>query len=154
MRENKLTEMQQLFVLHFTTAPGAIGNASEAARRAGYSDKTAAEQGRQLLDKPHVQTAIVGATRRQISATMATKAAALLEHFIEDEKVSARVRLEAAKTILDRAGYIAPKAPLEEENLDEKPLHEMSIYQLERFIAEKEALLEGDRDAVSAEIEH
>jgi hypothetical protein len=85
---------------------------------------------------------------------MATKAAALLEHFIEDEKVSARVRLEAAKTILDRAGYIAPKAPPEEENLDEKPLHEMSIYQLERFIAEKEALLEGDRDAVSAEIEH
>ena len=46
MRDNKLTDMQALFVLHFTSTHGAIGNASEAARRAGYSEKTAAEQGR------------------------------------------------------------------------------------------------------------
>src|SRR5438309_741957 len=72
-----LTEQQQRFVTAFTIDPGAIGNASEAARRAGYSEHSAREIGRQLLDKPHVQVAIREANQRQISGQMATKAIAL-----------------------------------------------------------------------------
>lgn len=150
MRETKLTEMQQLFVLHFTATQGAIGNASEAARRAGYSEKTAGEQGRQLLEKPHVYAAITEANRRQISGSMATKAAALLERLVDDEAVSSRVRLEAAKTILDRAGYVAPKAPPEDE--EEKPLEALSIDELERLVAKRAAALREVTPAPEADL--
>jgi phage terminase small subunit len=55
---SELTEKQRAFVLAFTSEPGAVGNASEAARRAGYSEQSARDIGRQLLDKLHVQAAI------------------------------------------------------------------------------------------------
>lgn len=149
MRENTLTEKQQLFVLHFTSTPGAIGNASEAARRAGYSEKSAGEIGRQLLDKPHVMAAIEDANRRQISSTAATKATDLLVSFVEDETVSARVRLEAAKTILDRAGYIPPKAaaPAEDEH---KPMSEMTLEELDAIIAKNKAWLDANEGKEAA----
>ena len=133
MRENKLTEMQVAFVLHFTSTPGAIGNASESARRAGYSERTAAEQGRQLLDKPHVQAAITDANKAQISGAMASKATALLDRIVDDESVSLRLRFDAAKSILDRAGYVPPKAAEPGEGGD-KPLEEMSVQELEALI--------------------
>jgi phage terminase small subunit len=147
MRDNKLTDLQALFVLHFTSTPSAIGNASEAARLAGYSEKTASEQGHQLLQKAHVIGAITEANHALISSTMATKSAALLEKFVDDETVSARVRLDAAKTILDRAGYIPPKAAVPED--DEKPMEEWSVVELEEFISRGEkAARERPRVAV------
>ena len=141
MRENKLTEMQELFVLHFTTTPGAIANASEAARRAGYSAKTAAEQGAQLLKKPHVRAAVTEANRQQISGVMATKASALLERLVDDETASHRIRLDAAKTILDRAGFVPPKASEPEVVAEEKPVETMTIPELEAFIRKGEAAI-------------
>ena len=47
---SKLTPKQRLFALEFLTC----GNASEAARRAGYSPKTAGSQGHDLLKNPEV----------------------------------------------------------------------------------------------------
>src|SRR5882757_6351413 len=79
----KLTDQQFEFVTKFTSVPAAIGNASEAARQAGYSARSAAEIGRQLLEKPHVQTAIREANQRLISGQIATKAVALLERVID-----------------------------------------------------------------------
>ena len=61
-----LTDQQQAFVTAFTSDPGAIGNASEAARRAGYSEKSARDIGRQLLAKPHVRAAVEEANRDQL----------------------------------------------------------------------------------------
>ncbi len=50
----------------------------------------------------------------------------------------ARCRIDAAKIIVDRAGYVAaPPAP----QLNEKELQHMSIAELETFIREKEAKL-------------
>lgn len=145
MRQNKLTDMQELFVLHFTSTEGVIGNASAAARRAGYSEKTAAEQGRQLLQKPHVQAAVKHANERNISGTTATKAAALLDLFIDDVTLPPRVRLDAAKTVLDRAGYIPPKAAAQEDE-DDKPMEEWTIEELEAFVrrGEEAAARESD----------
>src|SRR6476646_5829121 len=99
-----LSDQQREFVTAFTSVPGAIGNASEAARRARYSVHSAREIGRQLLDKPHVQEAIREANQRLISGQIATKAVALLERVIDDESAPIKVRVEAAKTILDRGG--------------------------------------------------
>lgn len=134
-----LTDMQARFVLEFTSGPGSIGNASESARRAGYSEKSAAEQGRQLLEKPHIIAAIDDALRVSISSNLAAKAVAVLETVLDDEEAHPKLRVEAAKTILDRAGFIAPKASEPEAPFDGKPLHEMTITELQEFIDRGEA---------------
>ena len=139
MRE--LTDQQQRFVIEFTSGNGAIGNASEAARRAGYSEKTAAEQGRQLLNKPHVVAAIEEANRGLINGSLTTLALDVIQKILEDEDANPRLRLDAAKTALDRAGYIAPKAPEAPERL-EKPLSELSVQELEDFIRQRRAWTE------------
>lgn len=51
---NKLTERQRRFVLAFIET----GNASEAARRAGYSSKTAERMGQENMQKPVIIKAI------------------------------------------------------------------------------------------------
>ena len=119
-----LTEQQVAFVLHFTSTPDAIGNASESARRAGYSQRSAAELGHQLLEKPHVQDAIREANKRQISGKIAAKSIALLSRVIDDEAVSMKVRVDAARTILDRAGYGAFMT--QPKRSDERAMNEMT----------------------------
>jgi phage terminase small subunit len=134
MRE--LTEQQAGFVAAFTSEPGAIGNASEAARRAGYSVTSAREIGRQLLDKPHVRAAIDDANRAQISGKLATKAVEVLEGILNDEQAAPKLRLDAAKTVLDRAGFIAPKAEERPpEGSARKSINSMSVAELEQFVA-------------------
>lgn len=54
MSERKLTPKQERFVEEYLIDL----NASAAARRAGYSEKTASDIGRQLIGKTHVQEAI------------------------------------------------------------------------------------------------
>lgn len=98
-----LTEQQAAFVLHYTSTPGALGNAAESARRAGYSEASARELGRQLLDKPHIRAAVDEANRQNLSGRIYTKAVGLLERMIDDESVSMKVRLDAAKAVIDRA---------------------------------------------------
>jgi hypothetical protein len=110
-----LTPQQTDFVLHYTSTPEAIGNAAAAARLAGYSEPYARELGRQLLDKPHVRAAVDEANRQAVSGRLATKAVALLERVIEDESAPVKVRVDAAKAVLDRAGWPAGR-PTNEDN--------------------------------------
>lgn len=55
--EHGLTELQARFVQEY---PACDFNAAEAARRAGYSEKTAREIGHENLTKPHIQAALSG----------------------------------------------------------------------------------------------
>lgn len=143
MRE--LTEQQAGFVAAFTSETGAIGNASEAARRAGYSVTSAREIGRQLLDKPHVRAAIDDANRAQISGKLATKAVEVLEGILNDEQAAPKLRLDAAKTVLDRAGFIAPKAKERPpEGSARKSINSMSVAELEAFVASYAATHEAE----------
>ncbi len=137
MRE--LTEHQAAFVAAFTSESGAIGNASEAARRAGYSERSAAELGRQLLEKPHVRAAIEEANRAQISGALAAKAVEVLEGILDDKNAPPKLRLDAAKTVLDRAGYIAPKSEERPKPKQFDELEAMSLEQLKSFVAHHEA---------------
>lgn len=137
MRQAKLTEQQETFVTHFTSTPGAIANGSEAARLAGYSDKALGEIAYQLLQKPHVRKAIEDANRQLISGSLATKAVHLLERVIDDESAPLKVRVEAAKTVLDRAGIVPPSTAerADAHKRSDKPFSEMSIEELEIFVA-------------------
>src|SRR4051794_20051659 len=105
-----LTEMQSKFVLMITSDAACIGKPKEAALAAGYSPETAHIQCFQLLSKPHIQSAITEANRRQISGPLATKAVQFLGRIIDDEGAPKGVRLDAAKTILDRAGIVGAMA--------------------------------------------
>jgi len=129
-----LTDMQASFVVAYTTANGAIGDATAAAKLAGYKETSAGDLGRRLVGLPHVQAAIREANQQQISGKIATKAIALLDRVIDDESASLKVRVDAARTILDRAGFCAlPAGP---KRLSEKALAEMTADELRQVMAE------------------
>lgn len=114
MRE--LTEQQAAFVAAYV-ANG--GNATEAAKTASYSETSARQIGSALLDKPHVMEGVRREQHRVIGGELASKAVGVLRQIVCDENAASKLRLDAAKTILDRAGLIAPKA--EDRSNSEKP---------------------------------
>jgi hypothetical protein len=141
---HKLTDKQQAFILGFTSEPATLGNGAASARAAGYSEKTAGEIARQLLALPHIRDAITAANREQISGRIATKAVALLERVIDDESVPIRERIVAAKSILDRGGFMPPSlAERAREVADDKPLNEMTRDELARFIEKERAAIDA-----------
>jgi hypothetical protein len=150
----ELTAQQAAFVHHFTSTVGAIGNAAEAARQAGYSERSAKEIGRQLLDKPHVQAAIDEANRVQISGPIAVKAAALLQRVIDDEEAPLKLRVEAAKTILDRAGIVAPTAAEWSARRDKQDFETMTAAEIGAFRARMAGEIAQLRTLVGETIEH
>jgi len=123
-----LTDLQAAFVVAFTSDPTGIGNPTAAAKLAGYAQASARDLGRRLVALPHVQDAIREANQRQISGALAAKSVALLGRVIDDESVSMKVRVDAARTILDRAGFCAlPAGP---KRFDDKSLAEMTSDEL------------------------
>lgn len=68
MAERGLTAKQQMFVKEYLVDL----NATQAAIRAGYSEKTAKEMGYELLTKPHVQVAIQAAMGKRAKKTEIT----------------------------------------------------------------------------------
>lgn len=119
----KLTEKQRRFVDYYVET----GNASEAARRAGYSKKTAGWIGQENLQKPTIKAA-VDARIRELEGKRIAKADEVMRFLtstlrgeVKEERVvvegtgegrsdariikvqvSARDRLEAAKSLLKR----------------------------------------------------
>ena len=119
----KLTEKQRRFVDYYVET----GNASEAARRAGYSEKTAGWIGQENLQKPTIKAAI-DARLKDLEDKRIAKADEVLQFLtstlrgeVKEERVvvegtgegrsgariikvqvSARDRLEAAKSLLKR----------------------------------------------------
>jgi phage terminase small subunit len=148
--DRKLTKQQEAFVLHFTSSPGAIGNATESARRAGYSEQSANELGYQLLQKPHVRNAILEANRRSISGPLATKAVDLLERVLDDEEAPIKVRVEAAKTVLDRAGVTSTIAERDDaQDRTAKSMSEMTREELEEVVRASKAVIEQARNSTA-----
>lgn len=127
------TELQSRFVVEFVSNGG---NATAAAKMAGYSMRTAGKMGSKLLGNLHVQEAIRAEQRRMLDGDMATKALGVLKSIMENEEAPAGARVDAAKTILDRAGVVAPRVTQDEERV---PLTQMSLDALRRSIAVGEA---------------
>ena len=119
----KLTEKQRRFVDYYVE----MGNASEAARRAGYAEKAAYRTGSENLRKPQVKAAI-DARLKELEDKRIAKADEVMQFLtstlrgeVKEERVvvegtgegrsdariitvqvSARDRLEAAKSLLKR----------------------------------------------------
>jgi Phage terminase, small subunit len=110
MEENKetnLTQKQLLFVKHYVASL----NATKAATEAGYSKKTARTQGSVLLTNPNIQKEIdselndIHLKQKRLLMRAADSAIKALIETVEKGKGLARVN--AANSILDRAGHKA-----------------------------------------------
>jgi Terminase small subunit len=105
----ELTGKQQNFIEHFVL----LNHITNAAKAAGYSEKTAHVQGSDLLKKPKIQAAIVE-KRKQLTESLQYKFLMYSEEAISihlevmrSEDAPFQSRLNAAKDILDRAGFKA-----------------------------------------------
>lgn len=101
---NQLTRRQAAFVEQYV-ANG--GNASKAAKDAGYSESAAGTIGWKLLRLDSVSQEIFRLTARTIGLNAAAAAARVVQ--LASSARSEYVQLEAAKDILDRAGIVQPK---------------------------------------------
>ena len=99
-----LTEKRRGFVMAMIEFPGI--SAAEAARRAGYSDKSegAKVTGHYLSHSPAVQAAIREEAGKRLNASSLT-AANVLMGLLVDEKVEPKDRIKAAGMLLDRSGF-------------------------------------------------
>ena len=142
-----LTDMQTAFVVAFVFNGG---NATQAAKKAGYSAHSARVQAQILLAKPHVLAAIHVEQARVIGGELATLAVGVVRNILKDKTASKAVRLDAAKVALSLAGHVAPKAPEAIDNKD-KPVSEMTVEELEDFIRKgREAMDRSARPMIDA----
>ena len=136
-------EQQAAFVNEYVATGG---NGSEAARRAGYSKKSASQAAYQLLQKPHILVAIHAEQARQIDGEIATLAVGVLRGILKDKTAKDSVRLDAAKIGLALAGHVAPKAPEPEPDKGARPMTEWSAAELEEFIRKGRASIEEEKN--------
>ncbi len=117
------------------------GDPRKAAIEAGYPRATAEAIGRELLDRPNIALGIARAARPRLMRSLPMALTTL--DYLAEKAVSERVRLEAAKAIVDRCGLVPPKPHTERE--DDIPLHEMTLEELQAKIAGWMAHAENDR---------
>jgi phage terminase small subunit len=132
-----IIEQQQAFAEAYVLGNG---NATKAAIAAGYSAISARQTASRLLHTPHVQDAIRRAQAHALKGRLASKALGVLEKILDDDNAPAGVRVDAAKTVLDRAGLGAIRI-LESTDV-EKPLEEMTAVELNDFIRREQRALD------------
>ena len=98
MISRQLTDKQKAFIEHYSQT----GNATASAIKAGYSAKTAEQQGYELKNK--LSNEITEHTRK-LMANAAPLAIDKLIKLVEDEKTTQSVKLGAINSLLDRTGY-------------------------------------------------
>jgi phage terminase small subunit len=131
-----LTEQQQRFVAEFVSNGG---NGKQACVSAGYAAKSAHQEAYRLLRKPHVLDA-VRKEQARVLGTMSAKALHVLDQLLGDTEISPAVRLDAAKTVLDRAGYVSARTPAHAIGSNDQPLNEMTPDELRAFLVAIEAV--------------
>ena len=99
-----MTEKQRLFVHHILDGVPQV----KAAELAGYADPQ--QSAYFAVRSPHVRRAIMDGLATQLATEGAPAAYRLLLKVVNDEAVSARVRVDAGRALLDRAGFVPPKA--------------------------------------------
>ena len=123
------TDLQTRFALGLSLGLGP----TEAARVVGYANPSVA--GARLGRDPRIRAIIRERRGRRIDK-LASLSLWELEKLVRDRKVSAAVRFNAIKLSLALAGHVEPKAPeADEDALGGKPVSEMSIAELDAFLA-------------------
>ena len=98
MRQNDhLTEQRQIFIKEYCS----LGDHVEAARRAGYSEKTVANQACKLKRE------LASEIREELTLNFISHAPKALQTLQElaESSTSESVRLQASRDLLDRAGF-------------------------------------------------
>lgn len=87
-----------------------LGNATEAAKRAGYSEKTAKSQGSENLTKPDIQKYIKELTEPSQAARIASgeDVLAFFTEVMKNSKVGWKDRIRAAENLAKRQGVDKP----------------------------------------------
>jgi hypothetical protein len=129
----QLTERQSLFVAFFVES----GDAHQAALKAGYSPSVARTAGTEILRVPHVAQSVARAVAQRL-AMSAPMALAVIEELSSNADISPKVRLDASKALLDRAGFVPPRAAANNVGKIDTPLHEMSVDELKTLAARLE----------------
>jgi len=93
-----LTDQQKRFIEYFSQT----GNATQSAIKAGYSEKTAEQQGYELKNK--LLNEIDTETRKLLGSAV-PMAVDKLKQLIDGDKISPSVKLGAINSLLDRTGY-------------------------------------------------
>jgi hypothetical protein len=143
----QIDEQQAEFVRIFVERGD--GDYSAAARAAGFSssrEKTAqkwATQTPAIIAAVHIEVA----RRLQAGAPLALK---VIESIVRDETAPQKIRLDAAKTLLDRAGHIAPRARVQGDG-QERTLGEMSLDELKATQERLQAEIQSRAKAVDAQ---
>jgi phage terminase small subunit len=131
-----ITAKALTFCDFYVNDPETAGNASASARKAGFAERSAGQEGHRLLRHDGVRAAI-DALVREALGDHAAAAVQLLGRVVRDERMLMKLRLDAAKTILDRAGHIAPKA-VNPTQAPEKATESMSYAELLRMLKASE----------------
>jgi hypothetical protein len=108
---------------------------TEAARVVGYANPSVA--GARLGRDPRIRAIIRERRGRRIDK-LASLSLYELELLIKDRKISPAVRFNAIKLSLALAGHVEPKAP-ETDEVDDKRVAEMTLAELDAFLAEEKA---------------
>lgn len=132
-----LTAKQSAFVSHFVALGGQQGKAAELA---GYAD--AAASAHRLVRLPHIQAAI-RAEQERLVLEGGAKGLRWMVTALDDAKLSGAVRFQCAKWLAEAAGHglAAQRAALGLPGAD-KPLSEMTLDELDAFIAAGKAGVE------------
>ncbi len=122
------TEKQKAFAVEYASNGG---NATEAAKKAGYSEASAHEIGRQQLHRPIVAEMIRNALFRLKARSGAVGLNALIE-ICEDKKITANARVAAARALCEHAGLLGSGRADQEHEDDtdgqaEKPLSARAV---------------------------
>lgn len=118
-----MTEKQRAFVLEYARNGG---NASAAAREAGYPIKSAHEQGRQQLEKPHIRQAIYKELMKLRYRSGVIGLSALIA-IAEDNTSPSAARVAAARALLEHADLPRKKDP--ENGFDESERQNIVDYE-------------------------
>ena len=141
-RERELTDQQEAFAVAFVSGNG---NAAEAARQAGYSPNAARVAAYKLMRNPRVTRLIREEQHRLLGGRLASLALNTLEQVMLDPEAPYGARVDAAKTVLDRAGLPSVPAAIISRASDDAVTTPRTLEQLEQFIqAGQQRLLELD----------
>lgn len=116
-------QRRRAFVAHVVAG----SSPTKAATLAGYGSE--GRNGPRMLAEKSIQDAIRSHLLGRISGELAPKAVEILAGILDDPTATPKIRLDAARAILDRAGYIAPKAQ-DADRAGEKALHELTREEL------------------------
>ena len=139
-----LTEQQQRFVAEFVSNGG---NGRQACIAAGYAEDSASQSAYKLLRKEHVLLAIRREEMRVLGA-MSAQALHVIQSLMADPGVSPAVRLDCAKTTLDRSGFVSVRSPSQAvvPGID-KPLNECSMDELRALVGALESIEQAQQGA-------